>query len=233
MPGPLRKLVRSAAQRLISPGRVGEGFPPGAERAFATLHDSAEGVFGQVGAALTSTWEVLLTDVGRAMSARVPEAERRVLVERLSDALVPTAGALRHAERPFQAALTEGVKQARRQDRLALATEPLAACVGALGEPVAAGWSNTQSYLQPWISAFPDPESLRGALVFTGGELRQVFDRQAQTYGDQLRALPGQDDLQKALLEATDAWKRGVVRGVEVAIYGLCAPLLAAIARRS
>lgn len=227
---PLRGLARRVLDRIGGPRLVGEGFGPGSERAFATLHDGAESSFSALGAAAVSSWEVLLADLSRALQ-RLPAPDRARLVERVSDALVPTVSPLQHGERPFRAALQSGVQAALRSGRLEDATEPLCAHLETLGEPVAAGWGKTVAFLQPVCEALPEPEALRGKLAFTGGELRGVFDAEAARFRARMEELPRAPALEPALAGALDAWKQGVVRGLEVAIYGARTRLVEAAAR--
>lgn len=226
----LRGLARRVLDRIGGPPAVGEGFGPGSERAFAQLDDAAEGAFSAVGAAVVSSWEVLLADLARALG-QLPAERRARLVERVSDALVPTASPLTHAERPFKAALQGGVKAALRSGRLADATEPLCAHLETLGEPVAAGWGRTTAFMQPVYEALPEPDALRGALAFTGGELRAVFDGEAARFRAAMEALPAAPALEPALTLAFERWKEGVVRGVEVALYGARSRLVEAATR--
>lgn len=219
MPGPLRGIARRVLDRIAGPREVGSGFPPGSERVFAVVDDGAEAVFSSLGAAAISSWEVLLADLGRALG-ELPAEERASLLQRVSDAIVPTLSPLQHGERPFRAALKEGVKAALRSGQLADATEPLAVHLEGLGDPLAAGWAKTTAYLQPVFDALPEPDALRGSLAFTGGELRGLMDREAAAFRDRMNALPEAPALEPALLDAMDAWKRGVVRGLEIAFYG-------------
>lgn len=229
MPGPLRGIARRLADRLRGPATVGDRFTPATADAFAKLDADAEGLFGAVGAAVVSSWEVLLTDVGRALHQRVPKAVAAERVQRLSDALVPTASPLQHGERPFQEALRAAVREAQRTGRLSDATLPLVAVVEGLGAPLASGWGKTVQYMAPVIDATAEPEKLRGALAFTGGELRGVFEREAAGLASRLELLPHAPALEPALLECFETWKHGVVRGLEIALYEARTRLLTAV----
>ena len=218
MAGALRGLARRVLDRVAGPQPVGEGFVAGSERAFAALDDNAESTFSSVGAALIGSWEVLLADVSRALGP-IPQEQRGKLVERISDALVPTMSTLQHGERPFKAALQGGVKVALRSGRLSDATEPLAAHLETIGEPVATGWSKTVQYLQPVVETLPEPDKVRASLAFLGGELRRVFDAEATSFRHRIEALPRATALEPALFDAMESWKQGVIRGLEIAIY--------------
>lgn len=219
MPGPLRSLARHLLDRVSAPREAGDRYTGNAERALAHLHDNAESAFNAVGAAAVSSWEVLLADLGRALQ-QLPAERRAALVTRVSDALVPTVAPLQHGERPFRAALQEGVRAAQRSGQLADAVEPLIVYLESLGEPVANGWAKTTAFLSPLYEALAEPDALRGALAFTGGELRGVFDNEAALFRSRMEALPRATNLDSALIEAMSAWQQGVVRGIEVAIYG-------------
>jgi len=219
MPGPLRNLARHLLDRVSGPHEAGARYTGSAERALARLHDGAESAFNAVGAAAVSSWEVLLADLARALS-QLPAEQRAALITRVSDALVPTVAPLQHGERPFRAALQQGVQAAARSGQLADAVEPLIEHLESLGEPVANGWAKTTAFLAPLYDALAEPDALRGALAFTGGELRGVFDNEAALFRARMEALPRATSLDAALLDALAAWQQGVVRGIEVAIYG-------------
>lgn len=231
MLGPLRHLARRVRDRLDG-APLGDRFPANGAAAFAVLDGNAEGVFSSVGAAVVSSWEVLLADVGRALGRTMTDTERAAAVTRMSDALVPTLSPLQHLDRPFRAAASAGVNTALRTGVLAHATDPLVASLDGLAEPVAAGWAKTVSYLGPLCEQLPEPPALRGALAFTGGELRALFEGQARTFAGAMTALSTAPALEPPLLAAMEAWKQGVVRGVEVAIYGARTRLVEAAGRR-
>lgn len=231
MAGALRGLAKRVMDRVAGPAPVGDGFGPGSARAFAALDDNAESTFSSVGAALVGSWEVLLADVSRSLGP-IPQEQRAKLVERLSDALVPTMGTLQHGERPFKAALQAGVKVALRSGRLSDASDPLVAQLETLGEPVATGWSKTVQYLQPVCDTLPEPDKLRASLAFIGGELRRVFDSEAAAFRQRMGALPRATAIEPALFEAMEAWKQGVIRGVEIAVYEARTRLVEAANRR-
>lgn len=228
MLGPLRQLARRVRDRLDGPV-VGERFPANGAAAFAALDASAEGVFSSVGAAVVSSWEVLLADVGRAL----PPDQRAKAVARISDALVPTLSPLQHLDRPFREQNSAGVKVALRSGRLVDATDPLATWFEGLGAPVAAGWAKTVGYLGPICELFEEPEALRGSLAFTGSALRGVFDEQARVFAEAMAALPTAPSLEPALMSALDGWKTRVVRGVEMTIYGARTKLVEAAAAQT
>lgn len=226
MPGPLRGLARRIRDQL-RPAPASRGFRPGDEAAFAELNDNLEGAFQSVGAAVTSSWEVALADLGRALRARLPQQQAAALLERMSDALVPTLSPLQHAERPVQAALAAGLRRAIQTGAAAEASDPVVAGLTALARPVAGGWEKTVAHLDPLILALPEPEALRRGLARTGDSLREVFEREAQGFGARVSGAPSAE----ALLDALDAWKQGVVRGVELAIYAARSRLVEAAAR--
>lgn len=231
MPGALRGLAKRVMDRVAGPAQVGEGFGPGSERAFAALDDNAESAFSSVSAAVVSSWEVLLADVARALGPMPAEA-RGKLVERISDALVPTMSSLQHAERPFREAIKGGVRIALRSGRLQDATDPLVSHLESLGEPFATGWSKTVQYLQPVFEVLPEPDKVRASLAFLGGELRRVFDSEAAAFQRRVGALSRANALEPALFEAMEAWKQGVIRGLEMTLYEARNRLVEAAARR-
>lgn len=215
----LRGFARRVRDRVAGPRAIGDAFGPSDDRAFAQLDDVADSAFALVGSAIVSTWEVTLTDVGRAMSGRLPEAERVQLIERLSDAIVPTLGPIQGAGRRFRAGIKAGVKAGLRSGSLADATAPLGHALAGLTPPVREGWETTTGYLAPVFDALPDSDSLRTAFAEAGAELAELLDRQAAEFADRMAALPEAPALEPALVGALDAWQQHVVRGLEHILY--------------
>ena len=85
--GRLKGLARRVKRRVAGTSSVGDRFGPAQDTAFARLDDNADSSFQIIGASVVGTWEVLLTDLAKAMRGAVPDAKARKLVERVSDAL--------------------------------------------------------------------------------------------------------------------------------------------------
>ncbi|MCB9777278.1 MAG: hypothetical protein H6742_01775 [Alphaproteobacteria bacterium] len=218
--GRLRGLARRVRDRVAGAGRdSGAGFDASQDMAFAVLQEEGDSAWQRVGASLVSAWEIGLTDTSRALAGRIPDDDRRRLVERISDALVPTQQPLNDAKAAFSRAVTDGTREGLAAGRLDVATAPLAAVMAGVGADLAGGWEKTTGYLAPVFEVLPDPEAARAAFREVGPALQQLFDEQGATFARALAALPEGDDLEHDLREAVDAWYAATSRGVEVTVY--------------
>ena len=226
----LKGLARRARDKVGgSPqAKVGSGFGPEHDRAFAALHDEVEGGFALVGSAVVASWEVLLTDLGRALKDRLPEEERAALVERTSDALVPTQGAFQGTGRKLQHAVQTGTRAALAQGRLDVAVGPLGAILGAMPGEVAAGWGKTVDFLWPLCTRLDPSGALQRALLAQGSGLAQELEAAHRAFASAMAGLPEAQELQPALLAAFEAWHRSVARTVEGWFYERRGQLVAA-----
>ena len=199
-------------------GAVGTGFGVDQDKAFAKANDNAEGSMQVFAASMVSSWEVLLTDLGRALVGKLSEEERGRLVERVSDALVPTLTPIQGVGRKFPHALKTGVKAGLAEQRLDAAVGPLCAVLDALPGEVSSGWLKTTDYLAPLLEVLGqdglEAEFRAGGAVL-GGELTKA----AAGFRRDMDALPQQPDLQKALDTAVDAWRDAAVRALETEVY--------------
>ncbi len=221
----LKRLARRGARKAAAP--VGAGLSPGQDAAFAHLNDTAEGVFQLFAAASVSSWEVLLTDLGRALQGRLDEPVRAELIARTSDALVPTQTPVQGVQRKFAHALATGVKDGLARGRLDAAVGPLVAVLERLPGEVETGWGKTVDYLEPLVAALDRP-ALAEELLVPGGRLAATLAGAAADYAAAIGALPSQPALQPGLDEALLAWQATAARAVEIEIYAAREILVAA-----
>lgn len=216
----LRGLARRVKQRVVGGRGVGDGFGPAQDTAFARLDDNADASFQLVGASIVGTWEVTLTDLSRALqSGPLAGAEAAKLLERVSDALVPTQEPLQGAGRAYRRALKAGVQQALQSGRLADATAPLSEALEPLPAGLARGWQQTVVYLEPVLLALDPSGALSATMATRGDALRAVVAEQNAAYRGAMDALPQAAALDGALNGALDAWRGGVSRGLELFLY--------------
>ena len=225
----MRTALRAAARAAIDRLR-GEAprFDRAQAAAFAGLEAELESVSALIGAAAVSTWEVLLADLGRALAG---SADQRALIERCSDALVPTQEALQAAGRLGRAAVAPGLRAAIESGRLADVLDPVRAPMVALGAQVEAGWARTVAYLDPVIVALGGGASLRAALAGQGPALRAALDAEAARLAVAFGALRPGPKLEAGLREALGAYQKGVGRALEVGLYAARTALVAAVPR--
>lgn len=215
----LRGLARRVKNRVNSGPRVGEQFSAGQDTAFARLDDNADSSFQLIGASVVSTWEVLLTDLARAMQGGIPPAEARKILDRISDALVPTQEPLQSAGKIYRKALKHGVQSALHSGQLADATTPIATSIQPLPEKLGVGWLKTVDYLQPVLERLAPDGSLQAD--FTDGQANLVLALQQHgaAYASAMAAMPDATDLDDALGAALDAWRLAVARDLEIFLY--------------
>jgi hypothetical protein len=216
--GRLRGLASRVKRKIAGQKAVGSGFGPSQDTAFARLDHNAEAAFQLVGASLVGTWEVLLTDLARALSRTMPVEESRPLLDRISDALVPTQG-------PLQA---QGLQSGQLSD----ATETILASMARFPQELSEGWLKTVDYLEPIFTALDPGGAAEARFRVGGGELSGILEKENAAYAAALRALPQADDLDRALTDALDTWRAGVVRGIEVTLYDKRTALVEAAGRR-
>ncbi|MFT5686640.1 MAG: hypothetical protein ACI8RZ_007596 [Myxococcota bacterium] len=230
--GRLRGIASRVKRKIAGQKSVGEGFGPSQDMAFARLDANADAAFQLIGASLVGTWEIFLTDLSRALSPTMEVAESRPLLDRISDALVPTQGPLQTGGRNYRKSLKHGVQTGLQSGTLSDATEAILVSMADFPEEMSSGWLKTVDYLEPIFTAL-DPDGVAEARFRAGGgELLAILNAQNDAYSAAMRALPQAEDLDRALTDALDIWRAGVVRGIEVTLYDKRTALVEAAGRR-
>jgi hypothetical protein len=213
--------IRKLARRIRSPGgaTVGSTFGPEHLAAFIQVEPDGEAAFQLVGAALVSTWEVGLTEIGRAFVGKMPQPERNKLVARVSDALVPLQQSLQTASHSYGATVKQAVQTGRLSGELSSATALLAQVVQPLAGCVDEGWTKTTEYLAPIFDALLDGEAVASAFAAGGPELAQAFSSASSDYAAALAALPQSSDLAGGLAVSLQDWQRAVCRAIELIVF--------------
>lgn len=238
----LRQLARQAASRL-RPGASGasaptastvsgspvSGFSERDAAAFAELDAASEALFSSLGAAVTSGWEVMLADLGRALRATGSAERAAAITNKLSDALVPVLSPLQHGERPLQERLRAGVRAATTSGRRADAFDPIVASLASFGGPLQLGWLAALEYVAVILTDLDPSGALKHKLEGQGRVMARLFETQAAALGARLSALG--PDLDPALRDVTEQWRDDVVRGLEFAIYDARTALVNAAAK--
>lgn len=212
----LRKLVHRARQ--TGSDKTG-GFGHVQAAAFAQVEIDAEGAFQLLGAALVSTWEVGITEIGRAFMNQMPEADRKVLVNRVSDGLVPIQQPLQQTGHGVGVAIKQGVQAARLANRIGPATAPLAALVAPLGTQIEAGWQKATEYLSPVFAVLPNTDVVTREFEEAGALLAEAFDLSAARFAEDLNQAAEHAACGPALTEAINTWQRAVCRSVEIIVF--------------
>jgi hypothetical protein len=212
----LRKLVHRARQ---AGSDEPQGFGQTQAAAFAQIEIDAEGAFQLLGAALVSTWEVGITEVGRALMDKIPETDRKTLVNRVSDGLVPVQQPLQDTGHGVGAAIKQGVQAGQMANRLGPATEPLAALVAPLGTQIEAGWQKATDYLAPVFAVLPNTDEVTKNFGEGGALLAEAFHLSATRFAADLDKVPNGDATGPALSDAIHTWQRAVCRSVEIIVF--------------
>ena len=172
-----------------------------------------------LGAAVVSSWEVALTDLSRALRGRISDAKQAELIERMSDALVPTESPFSGAGKRFSHAVKMATKAALESGRLEDATHPLGEAVGVLGSAVAQGWPKTVGHMEPLIEALGQPDQTRASLLELGPRMQSALDDAWRGYVVELETLGQCPDLEQGLIDALESWKDEAIRAMEVLLY--------------
>ena len=229
--GRLRGLASRVKRKITGHKMVGEDFGPAQDTAFARLDYNAEAAFQLAGASLVGTWEVLLTDFARALGPVMSDAKSRPLLDRISDALVPTQGPLQTAGRTYRSSLKQGVQLGLQSGKLSDATESILSALVRFPEEMSAGWLKTVDYLGPIFEAIDTDGSVESRFRQGGVELQDLLAEQNAAYTEAMRGLPQADDLDRALTDALDIWRAGVARGIEMTLYDKRTALVEAAGR--
>ena len=215
----LRRLAKKLRQDSEPKLVVGPGFSSAQDGAMAALDQSAEGAFAVLGAAVVSSWEVGLTDLSRALRGRIEDSEQSDLIERMSDALVPTESPFSGAGKRYRHAVKMGTKKALETERLEDAIAPLGEAIGVLGSAFAQGWPKTAGHMEPLFVLLGDEQSLRDAFLAHGPRLQAALDTAWRNYVDALDRIGEARNLETALVDSLEAWKDEAVRAVEISLY--------------
>jgi hypothetical protein len=162
------------------------GAPPATPFSWDDARESWAQAWRELGAASVASWEVAAADVNRALR---DHPDKKALVARFSDALVPAHDALRGGERDPNTV-----------------REPLPV-LRAVGPAFEVAWPKTVAHLAPVLDAHGADEAARTRLLAVGAELREALDLRAAAFAQE-------PDVGRAI----EAWRVGAVRDAEVVL---------------
>ena len=217
--GRLRGLASRVKRKITGQKSVGDSFGQSQDTAFARLDYNADAAFQLIGASLVGTWEVLLTDLARALRPVVPDEEARRLLDRISDSLVPIQGPLQSLGRNYRRSLKQGVQKGLQSGQLSDTTETILASMVPFPDEISAGWLKTVDYMLPIFEALDPDGSVQTRCRAGGDELSELIRTHNTVYFEAMRALPAADDLNIALTDSLDTWRDAIVRGLEMILY--------------
>lgn len=214
-----KDLLTRIRGKLLGMGRVGTAWKPAMEEDWDEILIQSEGTFQFIGAAVVGVWEVSLADLGRSTRARLEPDVSRTLVDRVSDALVPTLDPIQAGGRELPKALKSGREQARRTGVLLDAVAPSVMLLKSLGLRVSTGWGKSVEYLRPVFEAYPNGDATLEAMKGGSNDLAAVFDGPAQTLHKALGALPESMHLGVGVTSPLEDYRYAVSAGLEEALY--------------
>lgn len=194
---------------------IGTGFTQAMAEVWKELEEQIDGELKKSGASIVGAWEVGAAELGRAV---IGFEDDRVLVERYSDALVPTLQPFQDLHQGIGTAMHAGLRAGLAAHSLAAATAPLARLMEGLDEKAAEGWSKTAAHLEPIILLSRRPDDTRAQLAAGGRTLRQACADAELVWRARLDALPAAPGLWEGLTGAAEAWQLSITRALEVGI---------------
>jgi hypothetical protein len=187
------------------------------EEEWNELVEQVDAEFKKVGAALVGSWEVGAAELGRVIVGDPDDAR---LVERFSDALVPTQQPFTNLHKGCSAAMQRGLRAGLSAGRIDVAVAPLQQLVDALGPEVDAGWPKTRAYLDPIVSRCKDPKGAAARFDAGGPALGAAAVEASGVLRARLAALPQAPTLYVGLTDAVEAWQQALGRSVEMIVVG-------------
>lgn len=185
------------------------------EEVWRELEEQVDAELKKAGASVVGAWEVGAAELGRAV---VGLPDDKVLVERFSDALVPTLQPFQDLHKGIGAAMRAGLEAGRSTGSVAAATAPLARLLEGLDEQAAAGWSKTAKHLEPLFARCARPDEARDRFLAGERLLRQACVDADEIWRARLAALPEAPGLWEGVTGAAEAWQLAATRGIEIAV---------------
>lgn len=203
---------------------IGPAFPPAYEEEWNELVEQVDNYTQKIGAAVVQTWEVGAAELGRVVIGR---ADEKTLIERYSDALVPTLTPFQDLHKKCSGAFAKGLAAGNQSNQLKAATAPLVEMVDGLGGRAQEGWEKTVTYLEPLVAMSKDPAATRAKLLAGGQDLdRACRDAQAVLQAN-LDAMHKKPTLWAGVCDSWDNWQQALVRDVEISLSKVTRALVA------
>lgn len=194
---------------------LGDRFTPALEEPWNELEEQIDAELKKAGSAVVGAWEVGAAELGRVL---VGHADDRALVERYSDALVPTLQPFQDLHKGIGTAMRAGLAAGRASGRLDAATAPLAALMVSLDERVGEGWVKTTHHLRPIFALAARPDEVETRFLAGERALRQGCVDADTVWRARLAALPTAPGLWEGMTGAAEAWQLSVTRSLEIAL---------------
>jgi hypothetical protein len=205
---------------------LGERFTPADAEVWKELEEQVDAELKKAGSALVGAWEVGAAELGRVVMA---QPDDKALIERFSDALVPTQQAFQDLHKGIPTAMAKGLRAGTTAGTFAAATVPLVELLAGLDTRAEAGWTKTTGHLGPLFALCKEPDAARAAFLAGGPALAQACRDADQVWRTKLAALPASPGLWEGMTGAAEGWQLAVTRGVEIAVVRHTKGLVAAI----
>jgi len=211
-------LLSRVKNRLFRPkpvAGIGPTFSARYEEEWGELVEQVDNYGQKVGAAVVQSWEVGAAELGRVVQGKPGE---KVLIERFSDALVPTLTPFQDLHKKTTEAMKLGYANGTATGQLSAANTALLTLVAGLGPSAADGWVKTATYLEPVFAVCANPDAARAAMLAHAPALEAACADAERVLVDELAKGPGRASLWVAVTEPFDQWQLRLVRGLEIAI---------------
>lgn len=195
--------------------RLGAAFTRAHAEEWADLVEQVDNYTQKTGAAIVQSWEVGAAELARAIRGR---ADEKALIERYSDALVPTLSPFQDLHKQTSSVMAAGLAAGQTAGQTTAATAALNPLVAGLGARAAAGWVKTVDYLEPVLAASADPAATRAALLAHGPRLSAGCDAAGAVLAAELARAPERATLWAAVTDPFDAWQARLVRELEITL---------------
>lgn len=195
-------------------GPVGMAFTPAMEPEWQELEEQVDAALKQVGSAVVASWEVGAAEIARVI---IGLPDERALIERYSDALVPTLSAFQDLHKGCPGAFAEGLRAGRADGTLTSATRPLVMLFSGLDQRAQDGWAKTTEYLEPLFERCRAGTPVRAA--FAAAPLAEACRKGESTLRSTLSTLPRAASLDDGVVEAFEAARDAMVRDLEFALH--------------
>ncbi|MDP2316071.1 MAG: hypothetical protein Q8P41_24450 [Pseudomonadota bacterium] len=207
--------LRTRLRGSSAPSAIGPRFTPAMAEVWVELEEQVDGELKKAGSSIVGSWEVGAAELGRAI---VGLDDDRVLVERYSDALVPTLQPFQDLHKGIAAAMQAGLRAGTSAGSLAAATAPLARLMEGLDDKAAEGWAKTTLHLEPLIQRCARPDDARDRFAAGGRVLRQACADADLVWRARLDTLPEAPGLWEGLTGAAEAWQLSITRALELGV---------------
>lgn len=194
---------------------LGPRFTPALEETWRELEEQVDAELKKAGSSIVGAWEVGAAELGRVVVGRPDD---KVLVERFSDALVPTLQPFQDLHKGVSGAMQKGLAAGLSTGSVAAATAPLAKLLEGLDAQAATGWEKTTKHLDPLFALCPRPDEARDRFLAGERAVAQACVDADTLWRARLAALPEAPGLWEGLTGAAEGWQLSVTRGLEIAL---------------